>query len=394
LRIDSVFIGRGFFGRSVLHQFDEQHRAQAPDITDQRMTPLPSIQRLAQNRADPFGAREEGGLTHRLDRGDRGDAGQRVAAVGAAHPADVGGVHDVCAAGDGADRHARAERLGGDDDVGRQAVVLQREQPARAGETALHFVGDHHDAVLVAELANPLQEAGRHRHESAFSLNRLDDDRRHLRRVDLRGEREFELLDPPVDALLGAHALRAAIDVGHWQPHDLRGERTHAFLEEAVLAREAQRQQRAAVVRALETDDGWPPGVRACCLHRVLHRFGAAVGQQRLLREAAGCHLVEQLAHAHVRFVRAHERAHVHEFLRCFVHRLDDGGWAVAHGQRADAAHEVDEGVAVDVVYERAFRALDYDIGRLTEAGRNSRRATSQHRPALRAWYLGLQLNR
>jgi len=66
----------------------------------------------------------------------------------------------------------------------------------------------------------------------------------------------------------------------------------------------------------------------------------------------------------------------------------------VAHGQRADAAHEVDEGVAVDVVYERAFRALDYDIGRLTEAGRNSLRATSQHRPALRAWYLGLQLNR
>ena len=199
---------------------------------------------------------------------------------------------------------------------------------------------------------------------------------------------------PQLTHCVGAHALLGAIDVGHRQPHDLRGERAHAFLEEAVLAREAQREQRAAVIRALETDDGRPPGVRARRLHRVLHRFGAAVGQQRLLGEGAGCHLVQQLAHAHVRFVGAHQRAHVHELLRFLVHRLDDGGRAVADGQRADAAHEVDEGVAVDVVHERAFRALDHDIGRLTEAGRNGRRAASQHRPALRAGHLRLQLNR
>jgi hypothetical protein len=80
--------------------------------------------------------------------------------------------------------------------------------------------------------------------------------------------------------------------------------------------------------------------------------------------------------------------------LRLLVHRLDDGGRTVAHGQRADAAHEVDQGVAVDVVHEGAFRALDHDIGCAAEAGRHGRRASRQHRPALRTGHLRLQLNR
>ena len=137
------------------------------------------------------------GCAHHLDGGDRRHAGHRVAAVGAAHAADVGRIHDLGAAGGGADRHAGAERLGGDDDVGGDAVVLEREQLAGAREAALHFVGNHHDAVLIAELADPAQEARRHRHEAALALHRLDDDRGDLRRIDLRRERLLELLDAP-----------------------------------------------------------------------------------------------------------------------------------------------------------------------------------------------------
>ena len=58
-------------------------------------------------------------------------------------------VHDLGAAGGGAERHAGGDRLGGDEDVRRHAVVLDREQRAGAPEAALHLVGDHHDAVLV-----------------------------------------------------------------------------------------------------------------------------------------------------------------------------------------------------------------------------------------------------
>ena len=83
-----------------------------------------------------------------VDRLDRRRARDRAAAVGAADAAEVRGVHDLGAAGDGGDRHAGAERLGGHDEVGHDAVVLDGEEAAGASHAALHFVGDHHDAVL------------------------------------------------------------------------------------------------------------------------------------------------------------------------------------------------------------------------------------------------------
>ena len=172
-----------------------------------------------------------------------------------------------------------------------------------------------------------------------------------------------------------------AVDVRHRQPDDLRRERAHAFLEQAVLAGQAERQQRAAVVAALEADDAGPPRVGARGLHRVLHRLGAAVGEQRLLGERAGRHLVEQLAQPHVRLVGADQRAHVDELLRLVVHRLDDGRRAVADGERADAADEVDEGVAVDVVHERALGAFHDDLGGLPEAVRHRRRRAAPAPP-------------
>ena len=112
LMIASVSSRRGLLGVAVLHQLDQHHRAEAAHVADQRMALLPALERLAQHRADALGAREERRLAHHLDGRDRGDAGHRVAAVGAAHAAGVRGVHDLGAAGGGADRHAGAERLG------------------------------------------------------------------------------------------------------------------------------------------------------------------------------------------------------------------------------------------------------------------------------------------
>ena len=189
---------------------------------------------------------------HRLDR--RG-AGDRAAAVGAADAAEVRRVHDLGAAGDRADRHAGAERLRGDDQVGNDAVVLDREQAAGAAEAALHLVGDHDDAVRVAQLANAPEEARRHRDEAGLALHRLDDHRGDRRRIDLRDERVLELPDAEVDVLLLGHARRRAVEVRNRQPDDLRRERAEAALEQPVLAGQAQRQQRPAVIAALEADD-------------------------------------------------------------------------------------------------------------------------------------------
>jgi hypothetical protein len=67
-----------------------------------------------------------------------------------------------------------------------------------------------------------MEKAGRHRHKAAFALHRLDDDRCHLCCINLCRERQFELLNAPIDALLSAHPVLCAIDVGHREPDDLR----------------------------------------------------------------------------------------------------------------------------------------------------------------------------
>ena len=93
-------------------------------------------------------------LANDVHRFDRRGARDRAAAVRAADAAEMRRVQDLGAAGDGADRHARAERLRADHQIGHHAVVLDGEQAAGSPEAALHLVGDHHDAVRVAQLAN------------------------------------------------------------------------------------------------------------------------------------------------------------------------------------------------------------------------------------------------
>ena len=71
-----------------------------------------------------------------------------IAGVGAAEAAELGAVHDLRAAGDGADRKPAAQRLGHGHEIGLDSVVLAGKHPAGAAEARLHFVDDEQDAVL------------------------------------------------------------------------------------------------------------------------------------------------------------------------------------------------------------------------------------------------------
>ncbi len=82
------------------------------------------------------------------------------------------------------------------------------------------------------------------------------------------------------------------------------------------------------------------------------------------------------------------------QLLRLGLDRLDHRRRAVADGQRADATDKIDEGVAVDVVHERAIGAIDDDVGRLAETRGNRRHAPGEQRFAAGAGYFRLQLNR
>ena len=83
----------------------------------------------------------------------RGDA-ERVAAIGAAQAAGMGRVHQLGLAGHGGQRQAAGQTLGHGGQVGGHAVALHREQGAGAGKAGLHLIGDHHDAMLVAQRAD------------------------------------------------------------------------------------------------------------------------------------------------------------------------------------------------------------------------------------------------
>ena len=64
-----------------------------------------------------------------------------------------------------------------------------------SAEAGLHLVDHEHDAVLVADPADAGQQLRRAHNEAALSLNRLDDDRRHLLGGDLGDERALERSD-------------------------------------------------------------------------------------------------------------------------------------------------------------------------------------------------------
>src|SRR5689334_7699461 len=93
----------------------------------------------------------------------------------------------------------------------------------------------------------------------------------------------FELTDPEVDVFVLGHPRWRPIDVGDRQTHDLGRKRSETALEEAVLACEAQRQQRPPVIAALEANHHRTPGELARQLDSVLNALRAAVGEDGLL---------------------------------------------------------------------------------------------------------------
>src|SRR5829696_10171981 len=75
-----------------------------------------------------------------VEDGERRRRGNRIAAVRAAETADVHGVHQVGPTGDRADRQAAAERLRAGDEVGHDALVLDREPAAGPAHAPLDLV--------------------------------------------------------------------------------------------------------------------------------------------------------------------------------------------------------------------------------------------------------------
>ena len=94
-------------------------------------------------------------------------------------PGLIGG-GDFGARGEGAQRESVGDALGGDQNVGIDAVVLDGEHLAGAGEAGLDFVGDEENAVLVENFLYFFEVVWRRDDDAAFAHDRLGDECGHV----------------------------------------------------------------------------------------------------------------------------------------------------------------------------------------------------------------------
>ena len=303
------------------------------------------------------------GLGDRVEDDAGGGASDRVAAERPAETARAGRVHDLGPAGDRRQRQAPAQRLPGNEQIGRNAAVLDCPHRPRPPHARLHLVCDEENPVRVADLAEMRQVIAGHRDEAALALHGLEHDARDRLRLDLALEQVLERCDRGV-------RVDAAVRIRSGGAVDLPGEGTEPRLVGAHLARHRHRQERPPVEAVLEDDDRGPAGRGARDLDGVLDRLCAGVDEDRLLALAgAGRVLGEPPADLDVRLVGADHEALVQEAVDLLVDRGDDRREAVARVLAGDPAREVQIDGAVRRLDLRPLGACDHEA-----RGRNAAR--------------------
>ena len=295
-------------------------------------------------------------VLEQLDRRERRGAGDRVAAVGRAVGARPPGLEQFGTGDHRAKGHARGDALGGQQDVGLDAPVLDRPHLAGPTRARLDLVGDEQDAVLVADPPQALEEAVLGDDVAALALDRLDDDRRDL--VRRREPVEQDLVEP---AQVLDPAERRVEDPGQQRPE--------ARVVLRLRGRQAQRSVGAPVEGAEERDDVRPLRGVSRELDGRLDDLGAGVAE---VDPATAGHRGEagQLA-TDLRVDRQEEvtRAEVDELGGLFLDGRDHLRVAMPGRGHRDAGREVEEEVAVDVLDRQPLPANRHDRVRPRQAG-------------------------
>ena len=159
--------------------------------------------------------------------------------------------------------------------------MVDREPLSRPAEAGHDFIGDQQDPVLVAELAQTLEESGRRDDETRVADDRLEQDRRDV----LRALVPEHLLDVRERGLRG-RAVWGAVRIGVEEADDTGD--AGLVGPAAVIAPEGHRPLRLPVERAVLGHDLVAAGEHARDADRVLVRLGAACCEQRLRQIARG----------------------------------------------------------------------------------------------------------
>ena len=261
-----------------------------------------------------------------------------------------------------ADRKTAAERLCQRHHVRGDADALVGEEIAGAAHAGLHLVERQQQAVLVAELAQRLEERLRRRAHAALALHRLDQD--------AGGVRADRLLDR------FQIAMRHLVETVH--------RRAKAF-EIFGGAGGGERAEGAAVKRALEGDEAIALGmalgelIAAHDLDHAFHRLGAGIAEEHHVGKA----LLAQ-PRCELLAIRALEQVrHVPELCRLLLQRRDQMRMAVAQRVHRDARGEVEIALAGGRYQPAALAAFEAEIDP-GEDGEQMRRGAMGHGNHLR----------
>ena len=141
--------------------------------------------------------------------------------------------------------------------------------------------------------------------EAAFAQHRLGNYGSHVLRCDHALESVFKMAGAEQIARRILQRIRAAIAVGVRNAVNIARKGSEAGFVGMSLAGQRQRHHGAAVKGILESDDAGASGMRPRNLHRILHRFSAAIHKESFLGELARRDLVHALGQTHVSLRKA-----------------------------------------------------------------------------------------
>ena len=215
--------------------------------------------------------------------------------------------------------------------------MIDREPRTSPSEGRHHFIGNHQDAVFVAELANAFQISIRRNKNAVGSRHWFENKRRNrLRTFELNslfnhGERRFGGIPSALDAVIRIE------HVNHARNARLRS-------PSARIAREGDRSRGRAVVGAIACHNLVASGEEARELDGVLVSLSAAVGEEKGVN-IAGSDFGELRAKTRTN-LSSHERVRVGERRGLIADGLDDARVAVSDVDGHELAVEVDEALA------------------------------------------------
>ena len=245
-------------------------------------------------------------------------------------------------------------------DVRLHAPVVDGEHPARTAEPALHFVGNEHDPVLVADTSQHGHERRRRHDVAAFALHGLDDDRGHRVGRRSRGEEEVQFaLDEVAWTARGMGAIAEAVRIA--DVVDPRQERTHPTPVGRLARGERERTVGATVESADERDDVAATGGSTRELHRALDGLGTAVGEEDLV-ERRWRDRDERSGGVDHRRMHGSDRR-VPEAVHLRVDGRDDRRVPVTEAGHADPTSEIEHVATVDGVQVSALGSLNHEVG-------------------------------